>query len=788
MTLRSLLLAFLFPCLLAAQPSVDLQQAFLDLSHDGVLMCISAHPDDEDGASLAYYRMKYGVKTYSVFLTRGEGGQNEKGPELYEDLGVLRTAETQAAGRIQGAEVYFLNFMDFGYSKSATEAFQKWGRREVLRRLVFIIRKVKPDVIFSSLNTIDGHGHHQAAVVSAIAAFDAAADSTFAPEQLTLPGITLWQPKKLFIRNVNRPDIGFSDWGKYDVVNNIEEVNEARNIAYVDIATNALRMHRTQGMERADLRRFGRGRSLYKLIRASSLFERDTTTFFAGIDFWNDRSMQELVPLREGLSTLRIGMPGDSLVMSASSLLSRIESAEEKPHLIPLARRMLGHWKEELQRIVMLSCNISLHLTLSDSVVVPRQKVSCTLEMRSQECKIGGIKYECNVPGGWVMSETPGAAPVLDQQNYLRDLTLLVGENPVLTLPRAQAQYRPIETEQKVVATVHCLVGGHPLSFSSEARFDVAPPQTLVITPGVTRIAPALRSTGKTFHYTIRNYRPGLMAGKVIVQGPAGWTAASPSYRIEKEDSSTHGDVLVHAAKNTEPGEYVLKFKTEYQEQDAIVRVFDVTLAKGLNVGVIRSYDNTLEDALREIGCPYGLLDSRELQEGNLQKYKTILVDIRAYLVRDDLKKENGRLLQYVRDGGNLVVMYQRPQEWKPEYAPFPFQISGKRVTDEDAPIEVLDARHPLLNVPNVITGDDWTGWKQERALYFPTDVPADYVRLLSSHDPDEAPLSTGYLVARYGKGSYIYTSYVWYRQLKEINPGAIRCFANMISYHADRD
>ena len=506
MTLRSVLLAVLFPYVLAAQPSVDLQQAFLDIQHDGVLMCVSAHPDDEDGATLAYYRMKYGVKTYSVFLTRGEGGQNEKGPELYEDLGVLRTAETQAAGRIQGVEVFFLNFMDFGYSKSGTEAFQKWGRGEVLRRLVYMIRKLKPDIIFSNLNTIDGHGHHQAAAVSAISAFDAASDSAFAPEQLHSPGITLWQPKKLFIRNVNRPDIGFSDWGRYDVVNNIEEVNGPRNTAYVDIATSALRMHKTQGMERADLRRFGRGKSLYKLIRASSLFDRDTTTFFGGIDFWNDHSVQDLTPLRTGLSTLRIGMPRDSLLMTASSLFNLIETASRQYPVSSLAQRMLSRWKEELQKLVELSCNMSLSFTLADSVVVPRQKVNCTLEIQATECKIGGARCEFTMPQGWAVSEAMGTAPVLDQQRYERDYLLVVGDAPVLTLPKAKAQYRAIETEQSVEATVHCLVSGYPFSFSTRARFDVAPLQTLVVTPGVTRIAPSLLSKGKAFSYTIRNY------------------------------------------------------------------------------------------------------------------------------------------------------------------------------------------------------------------------------------------------------------------------------------------
>jgi LmbE family N-acetylglucosaminyl deacetylase len=109
------------------QEAVALHQAFLDLRNDSVLMDVSAHPDDEDGATLAFYRMQYGVRTYSVLFTRGEGGQNETGPELYEDLGVLRSAETEAAGRILGTRVRFLNFLDFGFSKTATETFQFWG-------------------------------------------------------------------------------------------------------------------------------------------------------------------------------------------------------------------------------------------------------------------------------------------------------------------------------------------------------------------------------------------------------------------------------------------------------------------------------------------------------------------------------------------------------------------------------------------------------------------------------------------------------------------------------------
>jgi hypothetical protein len=234
------------------------------------------------------------------------------------------------------------------------------------------------------------------------------------------------------------------------------------------------------------------------------------------------------------------------------------------------------------------------------------------------------------------------------------------------------------------------------------------------------------------------------------------------------------------------PGEYTLRFKTEYAVQEVVAKGFDVHLSPGITLGVVKSYDNTLEQAAAELGVRYTLLDASALQS-DLSMYSTIVVDIRAYLVREDLKKESNRLLQYVQGGGNLIVMYQRPQEWRPEFAPFHLELSGQRVTDEVAPIEVLQADHPLMTRPNMISEDAWHGWKQERALYFPANVATEYTRLLSSHDPDESHLTTGYLVARYGKGSYIYTSYVWYRQLKEMNSGAYRCFANMISYAATR-
>jgi hypothetical protein len=272
------------------------------------------------------------------------------------------------------------------------------------------------------------------------------------------------------------------------------------------------------------------------------------------------------------------------------------------------------------------------------------------------------------------------------------------------------------------------------------------------------------------------------------VDVPVGWKGTDTRFAIRDQDGSVSGSTTVLPSENVHPGEYAVTLSTDFASEQVAIKVFEVSVAPGIRVGIIGSYDTTLESAVKQLGVQYALLADQELVEGDLSRYSTIIVDIRAYLVRDVLRTETVRLLNYVHQGGNLIVMYQRTREWKPEYAPYPFMISRLRITDEDAPVSVLVPDHPLLRIPNEIGSDDWAGWTQERGLYFPAEVPGEYARLLSSRDPDEPELTTGYLVTKWGRGSYIYTSYVWYRQLRENHSGAFRCFANMLSYSASGD
>jgi hypothetical protein len=344
-------------------------------------------------------------------------------------------------------------------------------------------------------------------------------------------------------------------------------------------------------------------------------------------------------------------------------------------------------------------------------------------------------------------------------------------------------QYQSLAFNQEVEASASCIISGYPLSFSIPVHFDVAPLQTISGSPSVTSFIPGRTHVPLLFGWDVRNWQPKGVSGNVSIVGPSGWRADRQPFSIAREDGEAEGHIALTPPPILSSGDEAFQLRTGYCSADVNVHVFDAAVAPNLRIGIIESYDNTLEEAAHILNVPCTMLDDSTISGGELSTYSSIIIDLRAYLVRNALKNSNARLLRYVEQGGTLIVMYQRDQEWKPEYAPYPFRISRRRVTMEDAPITVLQPGHPLLTTPNRITAEDWKGWTQERGLYFPDNVPPEYSRLLSCSDPDEEPLTTGYLSARYGKGVYIYTSYVWYRQLKEAHPGAFRCFANMISY-----
>ncbi|MDE3058187.1 MAG: PIG-L family deacetylase [Bacteroidota bacterium] len=692
--------------------------------HIPTLMDLSAHPDDEDGATLAYYRYKYGVRTYSVFFTRGEGGQNEIGPELYAGLGVLRTAETERAANILGSRAYFLNFVDFGFSKTSEETFEHWNEDSVVARLVYIIRKLKPDVIFTNHNTTDGHGNHQVVAIAAAKAFTLASDSTFHPEQLHEPGVELFQPKKYFERiffgNSKAPELKNAS---IDVINPVASDTLPLGKTAAELAAEALAQHRTQGMDKivaSGRFRWFMDSTRYHLVLSSGKFENDRSDFFGGLSFETEAHLP-LFP--------------DTTYLTAE---------------------------------------------LSDSVVVRKEKF--TVKISSVQ-PIENLTITLHLPEHWQSKEIGKGNSSSDGFPNSRVYEITVPSDARCTYPEVRHLYESFRTTPFITADASFMVDGEQRRESVPIFVQVAPLQTISVP--VENLW--LRNESRQIHYVVKNYFTSKSAGRVRVIVPAGWAALDGEFVTPNQDGSFSGTVTVIPPLNVAEGEYPVTLCIDGDTAVCTLHEFSATVARGANIGVIQSYDNVFDEALKELEVPHRLLDANMLSSGDLQKFTSIIVDIRAYLVRPDLVENNKRLLEYVKSGGTLIVMYQKDKEWKPDYAPYPFSISHDRVTYETAPVTVLDPKNPIFNTPNATDSTAWLGWVQERTLYMPRDVPHQYEKLLSCSDPGESPLNTGLLYAEYGKGIYVYTSYVWYRELKEANKGAFQFFANMISLGAGK-
>ncbi|MFC1717951.1 PIG-L family deacetylase [Candidatus Poribacteria bacterium] len=749
---------------------IALRQALLDLTNDMTIMCLAAHPDDEIGndGTLTYYRKKHGVRTAILYATRGEGGQNEIGPELYEELGVIRAHENQAAASVYGAEVYDLNRRDFGYSKSAEEAFKFWGHEESLARLVRVIREVRPDMIITNHDTERGHGHHRAVGIMVLEAFDNAADADKFPEQLR-DGLRPWQVKRLFLRSSKENADVTIDAGEYD---------PPRGYSYAQIAGEGFRMHKSQGMGGTSRR--GSVYRSYRLVRSSAPAPEKLNGLLDGLSSGIE-TPEFMKNVLEDAFIPRDGLARDIIDYIKTARGANLDQGKEKELEIAAARAL------------------DLYLTVEpdDNIVTNTQEFTVRVSLTNCGRQvIKDVKLDLSVPhlGDVLKSEDLSFEQLGYNETVTGAFVVRVFDDAQPTLPYAAHLYDDSFMEPLIKGIARYEAFGTPLSITASATVDVSEDIELHVLPETSMVP--ISAEDQTIRYIVNiiNRMPGKISeGHIELSPPEGWsiTNIGQDFAITEDQ---HGFVAfdVTIPPDVATGDFSLKAKALYENPNGMqsigeatgnVEIADVKVADDLYVGYVKSYDDTVEQALKQLNVKSRALAANDLYFGDLSIYDTIILDIRAYLVREDLRASNQRLLDYAANGGNLVAMYHKTFEWNGrQYAPYKLVLSRNRVTVEEAPIEILAPNHPLLSFPNRITESDWDGWIQERGLYFPSEWAPEYKELLSCNDPDEKPLRGGYLVAEYGKGTYIYTSYVWYRQLQILNPGAFRNFANMIS------
>jgi LmbE family N-acetylglucosaminyl deacetylase len=818
LALVTLLVCQLFSSAVANNPksaikNLELYQAVLDLSNPWTVMCVAAHPDDEDGATLTVLRRKYGAHTVSLFTTYGEGGQNAIGPELYEELGVIRARETMKAAAIQGSEPHFLAQRDFGFSKSADEAFRMWGREGALGLMVQQIRTLRPEVIITNHDTTSGHGHHQATGQLIEEAFDAAGDPKRFPNQLR--EVQVWRPQRLFVRinyestNAKSNAEAEAERAGKVITINPNEMDPNRGSTYAAQALHALQQHASQGPWPLKVPAGGAPLIRYRLAREAeeaAPLPVGAQTFWDGLQL--TKEVAELIkpPMIDGRPLTEFANRPELVYKALSDAENARAFRTVEPGSPEPDPKLAGYYRQftaEEHTAMAAALGISLTLSPSASTVTPDSSITFDLVIRNNGT-VPVTVIQVSFDGlGLQESHTPNRR--LDPKNqtrFERELRLLPGAE--LYAPRWDWLNSGRFTGMPFSAHVMVEVAGHriyvPVATTSiniipsveVAGFSISP---LIITPAILKSKAPLK-------IQLINHESKPFEGKIAIltQGRTGsyeqpvalGSAAQSEIAVKLSDIPGVGDDPERLASEPVNIHFrVYKKGTDQIIEEKIVKVSysDAEVAPGLRVGFVPSFDKSLRNALSALGVDARELTVADIGKVDLRNFDTILIDNRGYQAHPELIKKNARLLEFVRNGGTLVVFYHKASEWnpdpakgRPQLSPYPIVLGSERVTDETAPVAFTEPENRLLNYPNKIGNDDFKDWIQERGLYFPKTWDARYAAPLATGDPGETPLRGGLLMADYGRGKYIYTSMVWYRQLRGGVPGGYRMFANMIS------
>jgi len=782
-------------------------------SNKRVLM-IGAHPDDEDTQLLVLLARGMGAQAAYLSLTRGEGGQNLIGPELGPELGVIRTEELLAARELDGARQFFTRAYDFGYSKTAEETFRFWPRDSILKDVVDVIRRFRPQVIIAvfSGTPADGHGHHQVSAILARQAFDLLRDSAGGGGPQKFYRSTRGDPSAT---TLTLPT------GTLDPIG---------GQSFFQIAMASRSRHRSQDM--GQLQRAGPATSGVALIATKSAQGSGAngaeSSMFAGVD-------------------TVIHVTGyAALIDSARAALNPWRPAATLPYLLR-ASRLLGSadsvQRGLLDRAIATAAGVTIDGTADDGIVVPGERLQIEVSVwdaGDSTVKIDSITVAA--PTGWSLERLELGAPTVAPGTLLtRRFVLTVAKDAERTQPyflrrpltnrgglydwsAVPPEVRGLPFEPPpVTARVRFLIGGEPVTLTREVVYryrdqaigEVRRP--IFVTRDVeVAVSPdellwpidGGSLEPRHFMLTVTNRARGPATMRTAVTTPRGWPAVSPeslSFTREDETKSVVVSVAPPAADSLKPGTFDLRAGTgggggwleiiDYphirpraltRPATAQIRVARVALPALTRVGYVRGAADRVPEALLAVGVPLELISADSLARGDLSRFDAVVIGSRAYETEPALVANNGRLLDYARNGGLVIVQYQQYPFVDGGFAPYPLTIARPhdRVTDENAPVTEVDPAHSVFRYPNTIGPDDWRGWVQERGLYFARSWDTTYVPVLETHDPPPNPpgeLKGGLLIAPLGRGTYVYTGLSFFRQLPAGVPGAYRLFVNLL-------
>ena len=804
---------------LYAQPariltSGEIKSALKKLNVLGSVLYIAAHPDDENTALLSYFSSGKSIHTGYLSLTRGDGGQNLIGSEQGELLGLIRTQELLDARKIDGAEQFFSRAYDFGFSKSPDETFAFWGKEKILSDVVWIIRKFRPDVIITRfpITGEGGHGHHTASAILAEEAFNQAGDPSKFPEQLKY--LKVWQPKRLlwnaWLPIIEKRKEDTSNLPKLDV----GEFNPFLGKSYTEIAAESRSMHKSQGFGTGGTR----GESIqYFEPREGAPVKKD---LFDDIELsWKRIKGSERLSglLSKAEQIYDPDKPGEvlPLLVEAYKEMDKIED----DYWIPIKRAelkevvgsLLGLWTEGISNVNSTVPGQDINFTAS---IVNRINFPVTLKSISYSFDKSEQKINAELDMGKIFQKSftvtiPKDAP-LSQPYWLSDKH----SNGAFIVNNQELIGKP-ENDPSAIVNFTIDINGSAITFTTPLLYRWIDPirgekyRPLEILPAISinfedKVYLFPDNNSKKIVVHVINNSSGL-SGKLRLSHPDGWkvTPEEEPFIFEKKDEekllefniippAENSEVKINAEAFIENGIYdlgIIRINYDhipiqtYLPKAEIKAVRFFTLKTISNIGYIMGSGDNIPDYLSQLGYNITLLSDNELLTKDLSGYDAIIAGVRVYNTKKIMSHLQDKLLNYISNGGNFLVQYIVNRDIViPNIGPYPINISTDRVTDEEAKINFVDTTSSLLKYPNKIVQNDFDGWIQERGIYFADKWDAHYHSIISCNDSGEKPLEGGLLIAQYGKGTFIYTGYDFFREVPAGIPGAIRLFINLIS------
>jgi len=875
--------------------------ALRQLPNDGAVLYVTAHPDDENNGVLVALNRGRGLKTSLLTVTRGDGGQNEIGAELFQAIGILRSEELAAVHRYDGADQYFTRAFEFGYSFSVEETFEKWGKEEILRDVVKVIRTVRPDVILTMNRDGQAGGqHHMGSARLAHEAFRVAADPTRFPEQIQA-GLRPWQTRKVYQAGGGNPGGGaaLSAAGgaappQTPVRVPTGDFDALLGMSWAQFGQRARANHLCQGMGQMETRpgEAGGSFSLYDSeprvtgTEDDILADVDTTVrrmarFAAGQESAVPTLAKDLDALyatsREAMDAFDTRAPHKTMPALAKGLgqVRALRAAVASSTLSTDARQellwRLDRKEQDFMKALQFAQGLVVHVTVGDGNVVRGQTFDVTAQMFNtgpEPMTVNDVALQ--VPQGWTATlkqGQPGAIAYNEAATLIYSVT--VGPNARYSQPywKRSGTKGPgsdryeIEIPEHhllpwsppdVTATVTYTAGGATASLTSPAyyRYDgpwvggekqkvvnIVPNVSMKLTPSIAVVPVAAGGQKKEFRVSVLNNAASASAVRVSLDVPTGWRVepASTTLNFSVEEEEMSAQFFVTPPARVTPGEAEVRavavrgdetFREGYQViaynhiqtrhlfHPALskVKMIEVAVPANRQVGYVMGSGDEVADAIRQLGATVTMLSPEDVAFGDLSKYSTIVLGIRAYEKRPDVRAYNQRLFDFARNGGHLVVQYNKTamnqlgggQAGPPPgaftggggrggrgsappsspYVPYPGGITSNRVTVEEAAIRVLEDGTTEMSSPNRITAADFDGWVQERGLYFFGANDPRYTDILAATDPwafNPGEKKGMLTVAQLGKGTWTYVGLGLWRQLPAGVPGAYRILANLI-------